>query len=708
MKRNSKLIAVCIALCLILSCSSALAATETDGGEIVIYHTNDIHGAAAWSEGGSIGLDRVAALKKQTQNAILVDAGDATQGLPFASLTKGADVIEVMNAAGYDAMAAGNHEFDFGTEQLFANVARAEFPILAANVYMDGSPLLANEDHDGCHVIIERGGKKIGFFGIVTAKTATSTNPAMIVDVEFKDEIETAKAEIDALTAEGADAIIAIAHVGEYTNVPCDSAKLAEAMTGEYGGRLDAIIDGHSHTEETELINGVLVMQTGTGLTNLGKITLEFGDDGALSTIGGELLTYEEIMEQVEPDPDVTGMIEQTTAEMMGLLSEPVAQSETTLWGGTVDGVAEARVVETNLGSFAADAYRDAAERFIEQAAGMEAYRGLPVIGAENGGGVRASLPNGVVTKGDLINVFPLANTLIIKEITPAILYETLEVSVSSIAGQDAETGLLSGEPSGGFLQVSGVRFTYDPNAPQGEKVLEAVLEESGTVLERTDSETRLMLASNNFIMSGGSRHAALAELPLVGEIGGEMETVEAYLIARADGAALKAQGVKGRIIPQGGYMPRDYTAYILIEREDGGLAADTPVTYYVDGGSAMEGRTDSEGILAITVSDGPHGVKLATEQREVYTNNYTGAGTVETEYRGYPVLTLAADTAIQPEAAPEQPASPPEASEATDPPEAAPEAEKAPFPWGLVVAGVIAAGVILYVLLRGKNKAEK
>lgn len=192
-------------------------------GDIVVYCTNDIHGAVAFSDGGSIGLDRVAAMKEQTENAILVDAGDATQGLPFAS------------------------------------------------------------------------------------------------------EIEAAKREIDELTAEGADAIIAIAHLGEYDNVPCDSAALALAMDGAYSGRLDAIIDGHSHTIESESVNDIYIIQTGTGLVNLGKLTLRFGDDDILDGVEGELLSHEDVVGMVEPDPEVAAEIEGITAGMMELLRVPVA-----------------------------------------------------------------------------------------------------------------------------------------------------------------------------------------------------------------------------------------------------------------------------------------------------------------------------------------------------------------------------------------------
>jgi len=638
--RIKKFTAMLTAMALLLSLSVSAVAVETEpfGGEIVIYHTNDIHGAVTYAEGGSMGLDRVAAMKTATPGSILVDAGDATQGVPFASLSKGAGVIDAMNAAGYDVMAAGNHEFDYGTEVFLSNAAAAEFPVLAANVFRDGVPLLDG----GCHTLIERNGVQIGFFGLTTADTATSTDPAGIKGLVFRDELETAKEEIDALEAAGADVVIAIAHVGEYDNiVPWTSAELAAALTGEYAGRLDAIIDGHSHTVENEFVNGTLIVQTGTGLTNLGKITLDFGSDDVLDGITGEVLSAEEVAAAVEPAADVTKKLETTTASMMALLAQPLGESETTLWGGTVGGVAEARFVETNLGSFAADAYREAGERFIKQAAGMEDYQGLPVIGAENGGGLRASIPAGPVTKGDLISIFPFSNTLMLKEISPQLLYETLEVSVSKLTGQDIETGLLSGDISGGFLQVSGIRFTYDPAAQTGSKVKTVTLEADGKALDRGDTQTRLLLVSNNFIMNGGSGHSALAECPLVGEIGGELETVEAYFTAQAGEAGLPALTTKGRIVPDAGYVPKAYAAHIRVETAAGQPAANQAVTYYLDNRAAAQATTDASGLLTITVPDGPHGVRLYEAGAQVYINNYSGAGTVETEYRGFPVLQL-------------------------------------------------------------------
>ena len=287
--------------------------TEGAEGQIVIYHTNDSHGYLSGSD-SVVGIDQVAGLKNADPESILVDAGDATQGLPLASLTQGSDVIELMNLAGYDLMTAGNHEFDFGTEQFLYNASLAEFPVLAANVYRDGSPLLAGvpEGNNGCHTVIERNGIRIGFFGLTTVQTATATNPEGIRGLEFQDEVETAKKEIDELEAAGADVIIAVCHLGD-ADAPCTSEELAGALTGDYQDKVDVIIDGHSHTVENEEVNGITIVQTGCNMAAVGKLTLDVSGDDV--TAAEELLTAADLAEAgVQADPEVTAKLAEIEA----------------------------------------------------------------------------------------------------------------------------------------------------------------------------------------------------------------------------------------------------------------------------------------------------------------------------------------------------------------------------------------------------------
>lgn len=642
-----KFLSAALILCMPLSMtvSAQTAGNQEDGDavqEVIIYHTNDTHGYLNGDGEEIVGIALAAGLKESTPNSILVDAGDATQGLPLASLTKGADVIELMNLAGYDLMAPGNHEFDFGTETFLSNAQKADFPVLAANIYRNGSPLLKDvqEDSSGCHAVLEQNGVRIGFFGLTTADTASSTNPAGIKDLEFRDEIETAKTEINHLEEEGADVIVAMCHMGNM-DASCTSADLADAMTGEYQDKIDIIIDGHSHTVENEETNGILIVQTGSGMAGIGKLTLEVrGDEVSASE---ELLGPADLADIV-PDAAVAERLKQIESSQSDLLGETVGTTETTLWAGQVGVVALTRLVETNYGDFTADAFRSAAETYLQT---LGTDTDLPVIAVENGGGIRAMSPNGDITMGDLISAFPFSNTIYLKKVTPAILYEVMEVSGTALDGQDKETGMLLQQTnSGGFLQISGFTTVFNPDGEEGQKVVSITLDGQTEPLDREDTTTEIMMASNNYIMSGGNGYTMLADLPKYGEAGGELETVQTYLEScMKDGVLQGYAGTGNRIQMRGdGYEPKDYTASVLIADQSGEPLAGQELSYRVDGGQRQNGITDENGILQITLSDGAHGVRLADTQQEIYVDNYSGFGITVDEFREQPVLTFLSD----------------------------------------------------------------
>lgn len=637
---HKKLIAVLLSASMSISALSVTGVYADESSEVIIYHTNDSHGYLEGDGESIVGIDTVAALKAGTPDSILVDAGDATQGLPIASLSKGADVIELMNAAGYDLMTAGNHEFDFGVDNFLSNVRLADFPVLAANVYMEGSPLLegVQEGSNGCHTIIESNGLKIGFFGITTVQTAAATNPEGTRGVEFLDEVETAKREIDELNAEGADVIIAVCHMGNM-DAPCTSLDLANAMTGEYRGELDAIIDGHSHTVENTMENDVLIAQTGSGMAAVGKMRVEVRGDEV--QISDELLTPADLAD-ITPDSSVSEKLSEINAAQQELLAEETGNAPTTLWAGWIGDVAPVRFVETNYGDFAADALRASAESFM-----ADKEEDIPIVAVENGGGIREAVPNGVITKGSLISTFPFSNTVYLKKITPKVLYEMMEVSGTLLDGQDPETGmLLQMSISGGFLQISGFTVVFDPDST-GDKVVSITLEGESQPLDRNDDTTEIMLVGNNYILSGGNDYTMLADLPKYGETGGELEAIEAYLESKlVDGVLTGYEGIKNRIVMQGDYTPRDYTAYINVTDEAGNALANTEVYYRVDGGNQLKGTTDSDGLLAVTLSDGPHGVRIEDNREEVYIDNYTGIGIIEDSIRQFPTLVYTGESA--------------------------------------------------------------
>ncbi len=708
-----KFLSAALILCMPLSMtvSAQTAGNQEDGDavqEVIIYHTNDTHGYLNGDGEEIVGIALAAGLKESTPNSILVDAGDATQGLPLASLTKGADVIELMNLAGYDLMTPGNHEFDFGTETFLSNAQKADFPVLAANIYRNGSPLLKDvqEDSSGCHAVLEQNGVRIGFFGLTTADTASSTNPAGIKDLEFRDEIETAKTEINHLEEEGADVIVAMCHMGNM-DASCTSADLADAMTGEYQDKIDIIIDGHSHTVENEETNGILIVQTGSGMAGIGKLTLEVrGDEVSASE---ELLGPADLADIV-PDAAVAERLKQIESSQSDLLGETVGTTETTLWAGQVGVVALTRLVETNYGDFTADAFRSAAETYL-QILGTDTD--LPVIAVENGGGIRAMSPNGDITMGDLISAFPFSNTIYLKKVTPAILYEVMEVSGTALDGQDKETGMLLQQTnSGGFLQISGFTTVFNPDGEEGQKVVSITLDGQTEPLDREDTTTEIMMASNNYIMSGGNDYTMLADLPKYGEAGGELETVQTYLEScMKDGVLQGYAGTGNRIQMRGdGYEPKDYTASVLIADQSGEPLAGQELSYRVDGGQRQNGITDENGILQITLSDGAHGVRLADTQQEIYVDNYSGFGITVDEFREQPVLTFLSDGSCDPvdeergESTESQSSEETESAEAADSTAPAAQPENS-FPVVPVAVVVIAAAAAAAVWKKRQNK---
>ena len=195
---------------------------------------------------------------------------------------------------------------------------------------------------------------------------------------------------------------------------------------------------------------------------------------------------------------------------------------------------------------------------------------------------------------------------------------------------------MLTTETAGGFLQIGGMRFEYDPNAEVGSKVKNVYLDGQEESLSRDDETTRIILVSNDYVIEGGSDYAMLGEVKLLGEGGGLAEALTTYIKKCTDGGeALSYPVTEGRITTVGEYSPKDYTANVYIKDESDDPVADTDITYYVDG-EENQGRTDENGVLHPVVSDGPHAISL-DGVTEVYVNNYSGGGIVELE-GDYPI----------------------------------------------------------------------
>ena len=427
MKHTKKLLSLLLVLCLILSLScTAFAADEAKPltGKTVILHSNDVHGAIdLYAAMASLKADYEA----QGAEVILADAGDYSQGTVYVSVHKGADAVTMMNATGYDVATIGNHEFDYGYAQLAENMKAAKFKVLCADVLgADGKTIF------DANTIIEKGGVKIGFFGLETPEAQTKANPKLIEGLKFlagKDGSELyacAAAQVADLKAKGADIIVCLAHLGvDESSEPYTSYDLAANVKG-----IDFIIDGHSHSVITAGPNGEDIQSTGTAFANIGVITI---DNATKKIVGNELKAIWHTEKNAD-GKDVTVVDYKTRDEKVAAAAKAIidpidkaygekfAVSKVTLNGAKApDGNRDS---ETNLGDLITDAmlWKIRSDATIK----------VPVenvVAITNGGGIRATVKAGDITKKDINTVLPFGNTLAVVYVTGAELLEALEAS---------------------------------------------------------------------------------------------------------------------------------------------------------------------------------------------------------------------------------------------------------------------------------------
>ena len=408
----------------------------TMAGKTVILHTNDVHGAVD-------GYAYIAQLKADYEakgaEVILVDAGDYSQGKTYVSVTKGADAVTMMNAAGYDVVTLGNHEFDYGYAQLKENMSKAKFKVVCADVFNEnGTPIF-----DANYTYTTKSGVKVGFFGMETPETQTKANPALIKGLTFATGDAFTKAAADQVAAlKDADVVICLAHLGiDAESAPYRSTDLYAAVKG-----IDFIIDGHSHTVMTKGEKGEPIQSTGTAFANIGVIVI----DNATKKIESNSLF--EIKEDTAKDATVAAAAKTIVDRVDAEYDVVFAKSEVTLNGAKAPN--GNRDSETNNGDLITDAML---WKVMQNKEGLTVDADH-VVAITNGGGIRAAIEPGDVTKKDINTVLPFGNTVVTIYITGEELLEVLEASTYSL-------------PVGGFPQVAGINYTistavaYDANA---------------------------------------------------------------------------------------------------------------------------------------------------------------------------------------------------------------------------------------------------
>lgn len=527
MRSRHKLLALALSLALLLSLAVPVCAAETTTsttkdltGHIVILHTNDVHGGIA-------GYAKLAAAKESYTASgaytLLVDAGDYIQGDPTVSASQGKTAIELMNSTGYDAATVGNHEFDYGYANLKTISAQANFPILAANVQYNGATAFDNHT-----IFTAANGKKIGVFGLETPETATKAHPAKIQGVTFvggQDMMKLAQTEVDTLKAAGCDYVICLGHLGiDAESTGNRSIDVLNAVTG-----IDVFIDGHSHstldqikaaTNGTGKVGNAYLTSTGTKLANVGVV--DIAPDGTITTSNVPLDTL------TAENADTAAVIQRIQQQIDADYGAVFAQSEVQLNGEK----AQVRTGETNLGDLITDA-------MLWQAGTL----GEKVDAAvNNGGGIRASLSVGDLTKKDINTVLPFGNTLYLVKLTGAQLLEALEASTCSLP-----------ESIGAFPQVSGIEYTVNtgakfsstenyPGSTYGKpNAVNRVTIQSvgGAAFDLAETYT---IVTNDFLGAGGDTYYTFKSSPVGYDTGVPLdEVLMDYITAQCKGTITKA-----------------------------------------------------------------------------------------------------------------------------------------------------------------------
>jgi len=479
------------------------------------YHTNDVHGRIV-EENGVIGDAKLATVieqerAKSNQTTLVVDAGDAFQGLPISNSTKGEARAEILNQMQYDAMAVGNHEFDFGLDEAKKYKEILKFPLLSSNTYINGARLFEASTIVDKDKTVE--GDEFVVIGVTTPETATKTHPKNVKGVTFTDPITEVNKVIEEVQAkastEGKDYkhYVVLAHLGVDTTTPVEwrGSTLVEALSKNprLKGKRVTVIDGHSHTvESTTYGENVTYNQTGSYLHNVGKVIYKsrqlLGNPTQIAVTDAKKLpansTVEKLVKDIKQKYDAENAV------------EVVSNSPVELNGDRE----KVRVRETNLGNVVADSLYQY---------GQTGFSHPTDIAVTNGGGLRETIAKGKpITKGNVIAVLPFGNTISQIQVTGQQVLDMFEKSLGSTLQVDKDSkkvldknGQPLLEPSGGFLQVSGVKVYYDTNLPSGKRVLAIQVKNRATGrYDLLDLAKTYYLATNDFLAAGGDGYTML------------------------------------------------------------------------------------------------------------------------------------------------------------------------------------------------------
>ena len=464
-------------LCLLLlSCGVAQADFE-----LTILHTNDIHSyfdaetkeGEACTDGGmetqgcSGGIARLATAinraRAADENVILLDAGDMAHGSEYDSYFKGLFAAELMNALEYDAMTPGNHEFDEGVDVLIGFLEATSFPLLAANMDTSSYPRLSDELPRS--VVLQRGGESIAVIGVTMPDMYERSNPG--TDLRFFDPTKAVQDEVDRLTAAGINKVILLSHLGYYPD-----RRLAQTLRD-----VDIIVGGHSHVllsniaenadgPSPDFINDIAIVQAGKYGKYLGYSKLRFDDIGRLVSVSGDPVF---LGEDIPEDKAVAARLAEARDEVARLREQPTARVTE-----FVDGERDScRRGECSAGNLITDAML-----------ASQKERGAQ-IALHYSGAINASVEAGGVTYQDVRDVLRYGYAMSRFQATGEQIAAALEHGVSRYENTWDR-----------FLQVSGLRFSFNPDASAGKRVVQILVAEAGAYVPLLPEKTYTVVTS--------------------------------------------------------------------------------------------------------------------------------------------------------------------------------------------------------------------
>ncbi|MER2155671.1 MAG: 5'-nucleotidase C-terminal domain-containing protein [Solibacillus sp.] len=474
---------------------------ETNNYKLSIMHVNDTH---ARVDALPKLMTAVNEQRAKTPDALLLHAGDVFSGTLYFNEFEGQADLPFLNALKFDAITLGNHEFDLGSspeghKALAEFIKAAQFPVLTANVDFTKdslftgmfSDLVSSEPENGkiyAGMIKEVNGEKVGIFGLTTAETEDIASPG---SVAFENYIDEAKKAVKAFEDKGVDKIIALTHIGFDDNPAYDNDQiLAKSVPG-----IDIIVGGHSHTElkepfvvDTNTVGEkkdvTLIVQAKEYAGFLGTVNVEFDENGVIVKHDGQLVEIGKLADDAEGLKMLAPFKEKVDAVSKAEIGVTLAQDLVSPRKSETSAVS-VRNSETVLGNIITDGMLAKAKQYTDKKV---------VMALQNGGGIRAAIPAGNITTGQVITVLPFGNTLALMDVTGAELKAAFEHSVKSAP-----------EENGGFLHIAGAKLEYDSSKEAGSRVVSLKYYDEATkaYVDVADNET-YTVATNAFTAKGG------------------------------------------------------------------------------------------------------------------------------------------------------------------------------------------------------------